>query len=260
MIAYSVRSDAEGAIQALRARASQIPFATSLAINRTAGRVKDAEYKEMVDVFDRPTPYTLNSLYVLPSTKQDLRAVVALKDQGAAGKGTAADKYLTPEIKGGGRVLKRFERAFRAAGVLPDGYYIVPGAGAPLDAYGNVPPSFIVKILSYFKAFGEQGYHANIRDKRRAKLKSQGIEYFASKDGVGPAGGKLPPGVWMRVSHATGGAFGGSSSLKPIFIFVKSVLYPQRFDFQYVAQQTIAREFPDQMKAAAIEVNAGVAP
>jgi len=47
----------------------QLPFAYSLAVNRTAKLVKQAEIDKMRAVFDRPTPYTLNSLYVKPGTK-----------------------------------------------------------------------------------------------------------------------------------------------------------------------------------------------
>lgn len=43
---------------------TQVPFAASKALNEAAQKVVEAEQREMRDVFDRPKPYTLNSLRV----------------------------------------------------------------------------------------------------------------------------------------------------------------------------------------------------
>jgi hypothetical protein len=201
----------------------------------------------MRDVFERPTPYTLNSLYSRGATKQDLTAVVWLKYD--TSKGTPADKYLLPEIRGGERVLKRFERALRAVGALPEGFFAVPGAGAKMDAYGNMATSQIVQVLSYFRAFPEAGYRANITEKRKRQLEKttlsrQGFAYFVGA----PADGKLPLGVWQRFSQ--------QRQIRPILIFVKSVHYSQRFNFDYVGQLTVAREFPGQFARALSEAQA----
>ncbi|MGH7605425.1 MAG: hypothetical protein ACRENK_15695 [Gemmatimonadaceae bacterium] len=206
--------------------------------------MKQAEYKEMRDVFDRPTPYTLNSLYSKGATKTNLEAVVWLKYD--TSKGTPADKYLLPQIRGGQRSLKRFELALRSVGALPSGYFAVPGSAADLDAYGNMKSSQIVQILSYFRAFPEAGYRANITEKRKQKLNRQGIAYFVGS----PGGGKSPLGIWKRVGLARG------SSIKPIIIFVKSVHYAVRFDFDYVGQQTVRLEFSGQFAQAMAEANA----
>jgi hypothetical protein len=252
MISIGISSNVQDTIRQLNARRDQVPFATAVALTRTAVKVKDAEYKEMVDVFDRPTPYTLNSLYAKGATKQNLEAVVWLKYD--TSKGTPADKYLTPEISGGQRRLKRFERALRSVGALPDGYFAVPGAAAKMDAYGNMATSQIVQILSYFRAFRpEIGYHgflSNITDKRKAKLargtkRQLGFEYF-----VGSPGDRLPLGVWQRFGFARG------SAIKPILIFVKSAHYPIRLDFGYVAQQTVNREFSGEFQRALAEATA----
>lgn len=244
MLRLGVSTDIAATIRQLSARRDQVPFATAVALTRTAVKVKEAEYNEMRDVFDRPTPYTLNSLYSRGATKQNLEAVVWLKYD--TSKGTPADKYLLPQIRGGSRPLKRFEVALRSVGALPSGYFAVPGSAAALDAYGNMKPSQIVQILSYFRAFPEAGYHANITAKRKQKLGRQGIAYFVGA----PGDGKLPLGVWMRRSFSHG------SAIKPILIFVKSVLYAERFDFNYVAQKTVQREFSGQFSRALAEANA----
>lgn len=222
----------------------QIPFATSLAINRTAQKVKDAQQKEMRDVFDRPTQFTINSLFIKPSTKQTLTARVGFKDY--ALKGTAAAKYLQAEISGGERRLKRYEVALRSAGVLPEGYFTVPGDAASIDAYGNIARSQIVQIISYFRANRESGSSSNSTDKTRAKLakstKSRyGISYFVGA----PAGGKLPLGIWMKVNTNF-----GTSNPRPVLIFIKSTNYEPIYDFKYVAENTVKKYIDDEFSKA----------
>lgn len=219
----------------------QIPYATALALTRTAQDIKQAEYAEMQKVFDRPTPYTLQSLYLKPATKQSLEAMVYFKE--FAGKGTPAKKYLHPEIQGGERNLKRFESALKRVGVLPDGMYITPGSACPLDAYGNIPGSFIVQILSYFRAFGEQGYRANITEKKKQKIKSgtkrsKGFEYFISY-GKGTWGGRqhLTAGIYKRTGFSWG------SNIKPIFMFVRKPAYKPRFRFYELAKEITNKKF-----------------
>jgi hypothetical protein len=221
---------------------SQMPYAASVALNKTAEDIQRAEVREMRDVFDRPTPYTLSSVYVKRSTKATLQATVGLKD--FSGKGTPATKFLKSQITGGGRRLKKFERALRVAGHLPEDYRAVPGSGARLDQYGNIMPSQITQILSYFRAFPEMGYRANMTDKRRRALakgskRIQGFAYF-----IGRPGDRLPLGVWQRFGFSRG------SAIRPVLIFVRQAQYQALFDFEYVAQSTAQRAFPAHFEAA----------
>lgn len=248
MIVLSVKDSTADILRQLAVQKGQMPFAAALALTRTAGLVKDAERKDMIDVFDRPTPWTLNSLYVKPATESDLRAFVWLKDERAVSTGTPADKYLTPEIQGGARSLKPFELAFRSAGILPSSHFMVPGAAAKIDQYGNMAKGQIVQLLSYFKAFPEQGYKANLTAAGKAKLRKgtktrQGFEYFVGQ----PANGRLPLGIWQRVYFAMG------TALKPIIIFVDSAHYAAIFDFGFTAQITVEREFAGQLRQATQE-------
>jgi len=221
---------------------NQMPFALAKALTKTAQDVKEAEIKQMPSYLDRPTPYTQNSLYVKPATKKDLTSMVYFKDRSGVGKGNPAANYIQPQVEGGKRNLKRFESALRRIGVLPAGMYVAPGEACQLDAYGNIPGSFIVQILSYFRAFGEQGYRANITDQRKASLKrgskkKLGYEYFVSK-GKGEWFGRkqhLRPGIYKRVGFAAG------SAIKPIMMFVKEPSYQKRFPFYETAQKVIDR-------------------
>lgn len=245
MIQISVRTDIKAAIAKLnRLQREQVPYATMRALNATADDVKEAERKEIADVFDRPRANTLNSVYVKYATKANPVSRIALKD--VAGKGVPASKYLEAQIKGGVRRLKRFEKALRAVGALPPGMYAVPGSGAKIDAEGNMSGGQIVQILSYFKAFPEAGYKANMTDARRAKLakgtkKQGGFSYFVGR----PGGGKLPLGVWQR--------FNPHGFIKPVLIFVDSVLYEPRFDFYYVGKRAVEKRFRANFDAALVQ-------
>jgi len=226
----------------LAGKVKQIRYATAVALTQTAKNVEEAERKEMRDVFDRPTPNTLTSIYVKSATASSLTSVVGIKD--FAGKGIAASKYLASQIKGGSRRMKRFEKALQSVGALPEGYRAVPGSAARMDGYGNMQGGQIVQILSFFKAFPEAGYKANMSDKRRASLakgtkKKPGFAYF-----VGRPGDRLPLGIWQRFKFANG------SAIKPVIIFVPSAIYEAVFAFEYVARKTVERTWEAEFNKA----------
>lgn len=232
----------------------QFPYAVAKTLTKTAQDVQAAEIKEMQARLDRPTPYAQRSLYIKPATRRDLSAQVFFKDKNSLGKGgTPAANFMKPQVEGGKRSLKRFESALKRMAVLPSGFYIAPGDACPLDAYGNIPRSLIVQILSYFKAFGEQGYRANITDKRKASMakgskKNMGFEYFVSY-GKGTRSGRqnLPAGIWKRVSFAQG------TAVKPIMMFVKEPSYSKRFPFYEIAQKVINTNLDKNFKEAMSE-------
>lgn len=245
MLTINVTSNIAETIKRLQAQAKQVPFATAVALTKTAQVVRQEEVKEMKDSFDRPTPYTLNSLFVKPATKTDLTARVWLKDAWGGGN-TPAARYLLPQITGGLRKLKPFEKMLRSVGALPAGMYAVPGSGAQMDGYGNMSSGQIQQILSYFKTFPEAGYTKNLtkegREKKwRGTRNKRGFAYFVGR----PADGKLPLGIWQRFNF---GAMG--SAIKPIMIFVDRATYQIMYDFQYIADRTVKREFPRQFEAA----------
>lgn len=239
----SVKVDISGLERRLQRLANeQVPFAMAKALTATAKLVVEAEKREMRDVFDRPRQNTLNSLYIKSASKQRLVAVVGIKD--FAGKGVAASKYLAAQIKGGNRRLKRFEKALQIVGVMPHGFVAVPGDAAKIDGDGNMEGGQIVQILSFFKAFPEMGYRANMTPKGRKALAKdkkshKGFSYF-----VGQPGDRLPFGIWQRFS------FYGGSAIKPVIMFVPYANYEANFDFYYVARKTAEREFPKQFKIA----------
>jgi len=61
--------DISGAVKLTNAITKQIPFAMAKALTLTAIQAQTDIVQAMTQVFDRPTPYTLNSLYAQPATK-----------------------------------------------------------------------------------------------------------------------------------------------------------------------------------------------
>jgi hypothetical protein len=224
----------------------QAKFAAAVALTKTAQDMRSALQVEMTRAFDRPVPYTINSLFVKGANKNNLEALVWVKDN-AFSNGTPADRYLGPQIFGGERLQKKMERMLQRVGALPAGWHTVPGEGAEIDSYGNMSRGQIIKVLSWLQAFGEQGYKKNAtkatKDKIKRGSKSKlGMEYFVSKGrGSAMRGGKvqhLPAGVWSKTS------FGSGKAIKPILIFVKATRYQPRFKFFEVGTQVAEKNFP----------------
>ena len=217
------KSMGKAIVKDLKAFEKQHRFASVIAMTRTAQAVKAAERKEMAKAFDRPTRYTLNALYMRRATKAVPEARVGFMD--FPGKGTPAWRYLGPEIEGGARRYKRFERSLAAAGLLPHGLYAVPGDGADLDAYGNMSRGQIVKILSALRASADPLQNASKADKSRRRRRKE--NYFVG--GIGRAA-PLPPGIYKRI---------GSGPAIPVVAFVAAPHYRKRFDFFGVADRTV---------------------
>jgi hypothetical protein len=234
----SVRTNiADVARQLSHLQKSQIPFATSLALTKIAPAVKAELQAEMGRVFDRPTRYTMGSVF---SLVRKTVAEIWLKDRGS---GTPAGKYLLPQIIGGRRRQKRFERALEASGNLPRGWVVVPGAGTKLDAHGNISGAQIVQILSALRAFSNVGFSANRTARSRARRKSKLRDLFVSGPiNAAPAanGGRLPFGVWERK--------GGR--IINILFFVRSATYGVRFNFYPVAKRVVDRRWNEYFDAA----------
>ena len=243
------------AINRVRDLPRQLRFAAAGAINDVMFQARQAEQRAIREEFDRPTPYIVNSVAVRSARADKLAGEVYI-DFWGRGKGVAPEKVLLAQVFGGRRRAKRAESALQRIGVLPRGWGMVPAAAAPRDAYGNVPGGFIVRLLSYLQAFGEQGYRANMTDKRRKALANRGrtdrgfattkgVEYFVSR-GKGETTGRgswrrgqmqrLPRGIWQR-----SGIHG--SDVKPVFLFVPLPTYWRRLDFHAIAGQAVTTGF-----------------
>lgn len=256
MIQISVKSDLEAMVsQWARVAGDQMPFATAVALTRTAKAAKEEIERQLPSLIDRPTPYTMKGFRLYPATKRKLVAEVDFRV--AFGRGTSARDYLSPLVYGGERKLKAFERSLQRVGLLPSGYVARPGNAAEMDQNGNMSRGQIVQILSYFKAFGEQGYRANITDKRKLAMKEgrdkrtgpRGVSYF-----VGRPGKKLAFGIWQKID------FGFGSAIKPIIIFIKQPKYQVTLDVPSIAKRVIDGRFKEELARAVADAKLTAIP
>jgi hypothetical protein len=236
-------------------------FATALTLTRVAQRVREAEYRAMQSSFDRPKPYTLNSLFLQKATPERLVARVWLKDDLASSNaGTPATDYLRPHIEGGTRGQKYFERALQTVGAMPQGTYAVPGRGAELDAWGNPSRSLILRILSQLRVQIVAGYDRSLpvgtdrktQSKRRRAFGRAGGQFVALPKGLG----KLPPGIYLAEGRDFGAklGFGRTGRLKAVFLFKRGVAYRVRYDFWGTARTAIAANLRTEARRAGAEV------
>lgn len=226
-----VRADIAAATRSLNEiERKQIPFATALAMTKTAFQARDDLKAEAKRVFNRPTPFTVNSVFAKQATKDKMEYRVFLRDE--AFKGTPAATYLQPQIHGGSRKAKRFEEALQRAGVLRRGRLAVPGRGARLNTYGNQTPGQLTQILSQLRANPDPLQNAS--GSARSRRKRRAAQYFL----FGPPGS--PRGVLQRAGK----------DVSPVLVFVDHARYQVRYRFYDVAQRTVQRLFATQFERA----------
>lgn len=209
---------------AIEGAAKQVPFVVAYALTKAMQEARDAERAEMQSVFDRPSRYTLNSIQVVPATKRELTAEIRMKEFPRP-----AWKWLGPQVAGGSRKHKAFERALQLKGLMKSGEYAVPGKGVRLDSSGNIPGSTIVQILSQLGALEyKAGYTANMtaKTKRRATKKAGG-QFFVS------GGREAPRGIYKRVGRKA----------VPIILFVNAPSYEKRLPYYETARRVVPPAF-----------------
>ncbi|WP_455928793.1 hypothetical protein [Pseudomonas fluorescens] len=201
-----------------------IPFVMARTATLLAQRVKKGTITVMQKRLDRPTPTTLNSLFVKMATKARA-AEVYFKDSWASG--IPADTYLQQAVSGGLRPHKRFEKSLIARGIMRSDQYAVPTT-AFMNQYGNVSRGTMLKILSGLGAAeSTRGYQANASDSARSRRKGNAHRFFSGDvDGT--------QGVWERKSMGMGDA------VRPVFIFSDSApRYRTIFPFFKIGQNIV---------------------
>lgn len=240
MVEINVTHNLDAISKRLDLMKKQVRYATAVALTRTAQDVRTELYAEMRRVFDRPTPYTLRSLFLERANKETLTARVWLKDDYGSWNTSYSAWYLRPQIYGGSRQQKRFEVLLVHHGLMPPSHVTVPANGAKLDRYGNVNRGQIVQILSQLRVQAFAGFESRRTGSARSKrtIARQGVEYFA----ITKKRGGLVPGIWMRKRFAHGNA------VKPVFVYVKTTNYKPRLLFDDVARAAATRSFPDHLR------------
>ena len=214
-----------------------IPYAASTAMTRVASRAAKTDLPAAMNrSFDRPTRWTLNSLAITPASRDKLSARIFVKD--AAAKGTVPEKYLVPEVEGGQRRKKRFERALWFAGVLDSGERIMPGRQITLDANGNMPTALINSVLAWARSGAGPKAKASGRGASRVKAQNPRGYFLFGK-----------PGGVRGVAQRSGAIF------MPVMIFTKTQpVYRPLLDFTGVAEQTARTHFGPEFNRAAADI------
>lgn len=127
MMDISVRSNVQAVSRCLSALAyRELPFAEARTVTELAKLAADAEKAAMPQVFDNPTPFTVNSLAVQPARKGMPIARVYIRDKAA--------QYLAPYEFGGVQFL-----GAKPANLVP--------VAAVANQYGNLPRNTIRRYM-----------------------------------------------------------------------------------------------------------------
>lgn len=211
------------------------PYVAATALTRSMKDGQGAFKGEMQSTLDRPTAYALNGTFIKAANKNNLEARLWVKDN-PFGKGTPADRFLSPNIFGGGRGHKGMERMLQSAGMMPQGWYAVPAAGAQLDGNGNMKRGQIRQMLSQLKVQRGAGHESRATGSTRSNrtIARQGVTYFALPEG----NRGLPPGIYLKRR------FGHGTAIRPVLVFVEQAQYKTRLRFFEVATETVNERFP----------------
>ena len=166
------------------------------ALDATAYDMREGLHEEMKTAFHEPTKFTLNSLKYDKTKNHNMEVKVWLLQPERM-----SDHYLLPQILGGVRKTKGFERALGNTRMFP-------ARGLKLTKAGNVSRGLITQILSALGlAEHTQGYQANRTEKSAKRNKKRQKRYAYLYKGSG----KMPPGIYQRVGK-------GERNLKPIML------------------------------------------
>lgn len=165
----------------------QLPFAGAMALNDTAYDALKHIQQRMDVVFDRPTRFTKNALFVWRANKNNLEAQV--KERPSMGP----RHFLKVQEAGGARPQTGLEKLMASrlayAGILAA---VVPASGAKLDGYGNWSPGERNVVLSSLGAQRDVRSNTTAASKKR---KPNRAKYFVPTSG-------LAPGVYKRDGSA----------------------------------------------------------
>jgi len=104
---------------------NQIPYSVALGCTRLAQAAQAEVTRQLPTIFDRPNPFTLNAIAIVPASKSSLTSSVYIRPQQA--------KYLSVEISGGV--------------IYPPGRALPTPVDAPRTIYGGLPLTAVAQAL-----------------------------------------------------------------------------------------------------------------
>jgi len=185
MISITIDDKAVKAMLAgLPGRASR---AAEKALDFTAREIWKETKNEMKRVFASPTPWTLRNPQYTKTRNHNMEAKVYYTEPERM-----TDHYLTPQVEGGRRKLKGFEKGVGLG-------ELTPALGARIDKNGNVSVGQIKQILSIIgRAETHAGYDANAT--KRSVARGNERDYVVVKQGNK---GHRIPGVYQRFAKTS---------------------------------------------------------
>lgn len=193
--------------------ADQVPFATALALTRTAADAATELAREMPQLLDKPTPFTLKAWSIKRADKRTLTATVFAKD--------AQAKYLQWAVYGGDR------KPTKVALKLP--------SAIKVNEFGNIPRAELKRLIELAK----EGKRLTRARAKRTGVSAQ-VDLF-----YGDPGNGMPVGVYKRVPN------GQHHRLIPLVVFPRqSAHYRQRFPMRAIVDRVVRARFADHYAAA----------
>lgn len=215
----------------LGAAGKQATYAASRALTTTAYAVNDRLKQEMATTFKGgATAYTLRAFKVVKSDKVSLTAEVNLRTDAPDG-GTNYSKALAHLFTGGQRKYKKLEGWLRGRGLLPAGLVVAPGAGMPLDGYGNMRRGALTEMLG---VIGTQRTNLRVYRRTGAGKAQKAVGYFVVLPGDKT---RKHPGIYKRIET------GSSSALSPMILFVSPASYREFVNLQKIGKEVVAKTF-----------------
>jgi hypothetical protein len=208
-VSYDMRQLTKG----LRNVERQIPFATALALTKTAQKVAEAEKASWTKEIDKPTPFTLAGIGVKAAKKTNLTASVFVKDKQA--------RYLKPMLDGGLQVVTKKA--------------VLIAVNTGNNAYGNIPKGKLAALkgrkdvfvgLVKFKS-GKEIYGVWQRGERGRRRHG----HYVTKGRVYDIGGD-------------------KTTLKLLIELFNPRPVTKRLDWRERAKSVVAKELPRQFEAA----------
>lgn len=224
------------------ARGQRIAIARGL--TKTARDVQRTVQLEQLRVFNKPLPYVQRAWWVDQADANrpgPVQAAVYL-----ARDPQYARHPITPQVLGGNRALKRFERSLGHKSAIPPGWYAVPTEKA-LDSGGKMKRGLIQQIVAQAARQQLAGYSKQLGLKASKKEKSYRVKAQQRAGGqfvfVTKRRGKLTPGIYLAEGSGVGKKMGPfrRNTLIPYFRYVPSVTYRQRLDFYGIARRIISQ-------------------
>lgn len=127
-LSLSVKGDIDDVLKDLtRQQKKQVPFAAAKALTLTAKGAQKAVQKVMHKQLDRPTPFTIRGVAIIPAKKTHLTSTVFIKD--------IQFEYLQYQMYGGTRTPRG--RAL-----------VVPAYATKLNKFGNLTKGKIQRLLA----------------------------------------------------------------------------------------------------------------